>query len=178
MTARVLLKNETIVAKMNYNALSGQMEFIDPAGEILVLKSNAHAVVFPGHFFKQTSKGYLEVLADDLGIELLIHRRYRLGDVKKVGAYGTVSSTTSIDTYSSITTDQGLTSLTLADEKTYTKIHTYFIYAGGKYRVANKQAFNKVFGKQRQGLEEYLKKLPVNFSSEDDLLRLFRFCTE
>ena len=101
-----------------------------------------------------------------------------MGDIKKVGAYGTVSSTTAIDTQSYVATDQGITNLTLANEVTYLKTHTYFIYAGGKYRVANKPAFTKVFGKQRPRLEEYLKTSPVNFSNEDDILRLFRYCTK
>jgi len=178
MNARVLLKNETVVAKMNYNALSGQMEYIDPSGEVLVLKNNAQAIVFPGRFFKQTSKGYLEIIADGIGFELLIHRKYRQGDIKKMGAYGTVSSTTAIDTQSFISTDLGVTSLTLAQEVTYIKTSTYFIYASGKYLLASKATFSKVFGKQKPGLEEYLKKSPVDFSSEDDLLRLFRYCTE
>jgi len=178
MNARVLLKNETVVAKMNYNALSGQMEYIDSSGEVLVLKSNAQAVVFPDHFFKKTPKGYLEILTDDLGIELLVHRKYKSGDIKKMGAYGTVSSTTAIDTYSTISTEQGQTNLALAQEVTYTKTDTYFIYSGGKYLLANKPTFNKVFGKQKPGLEEYLKKSPVNFSNKDDLLRLFHYCIE
>ncbi|MCL2728288.1 MAG: hypothetical protein FWD56_07900, partial [Bacteroidales bacterium] len=63
-TSRVLLKNETIEAKMNYNALTGQMEYIDQSGKILVLKNKVQAIVLQGLFFKQSTKGYLEVIAD------------------------------------------------------------------------------------------------------------------
>ena len=175
--ARVFLKNESTEANMNYNALSGKMEFIDASGEVMALQNNVQAVVIQGHFFKYTHKGYMEILADNSNFELLVHRKFSGGDIKKVGAYGTTSSATSSNTYSHISTDLGLTSLTLAQEQTYTKTNTYYVYSNGKYRLANKSTFTKLFGKLKPDIENYLKNTPVNFSKEEELIDLFIYCT-
>jgi len=177
--ARVFKQNQSVDAKMNYNALSGEMEFIAPTGEILALKDNVQTIVIGNRFFRQTTRGYLELIAGDApNPELLVHLKYRAGDVQKHGAYGTTSSTTAIDTYSSISTDMGITSLTLGQDITYTKTYTYYLYANGKYVLANKAGFTKVFGKKRPGLQDYIKSSSVDFSKEEELIRLLSYCTE
>lgn len=175
--ARVFLQNETLEANMNYNALSGQMEFLTSSGDILELETKVLAVVFPDHYFKKTSIGYLEILADDPNFELLVHQKYLGGDIKKQGAYGSTSSTTAIDNISYINVESRLTSLSLAQEITYNKKNTYYLGSEGKYRIANKSSFSKLFGKLNPDMRQYLKNTPVNFSKEEDLIRLFIFCT-
>jgi len=176
--ARVVLKDRTLMAKMNYNALSGQMEFMDANGQILELSENVLAIVFGERMFQYTSKGYMEVLADDPIHKLLVHTRYSEGDRKKQGAFGTYSSTTAISSYSTIDTDTGVKALTPNEEVTYTKKHNYYLFFSGKYTLANKASFTKNFGKQRPQMEQYLKEFPVNFTNHEDLKRLFLYCTQ
>ncbi|MCL1973346.1 MAG: hypothetical protein FWG54_00840 [Bacteroidetes bacterium] len=176
--ARVLRNNEFVEAQMNYNALSGQMEFIDQSGTILALNDKVSIIIFEECIFKQTPKGYLQILADGSGVELLVHKKYEAGDIKKYGAYGTTSSTTAIDTYSAILVESVQASLTPAQDIVYAQKYTYYIYTGGKYRLASKSTFTKVFGKHKPNLEEYLKTNQINFNNQDDLTRLFTYCTQ
>ncbi|MCL2502519.1 MAG: hypothetical protein FWE30_06360 [Bacteroidales bacterium] len=176
--ARVFRQHESFEVQMNYNALTGEMEFIDPTGTILALGDVVQFIVFGKRIFKQTPKGYLEILADDSGVEFLVHRQYKVGDIKKHGAYGTTSSTTSITSYSAITADPNYFSLSLAQDAIYFKTDTYYIYAARRYRLANRSGFTRVFGRQRPGLKDYLKQEPVNFSNGEDLIRLFTYCSQ
>jgi len=176
--ARVFLKNEATTAKMNYNALTGQMDFINDDGEIVTLSSNAQLILFGKRAFKNTPKGYVEVISDNPGLsELLLHKRYKATGNKRTSAYGMPDETSSLGSFYSVHVNQGI-SLNLNEEVTYTVTDTYYIFAAGKYLLANKAGFTKAFGKQRPGLDKYLKEEPVNFSKQEDLIRLYTFCIQ
>ena len=179
--ARVILSNGAYQAKMNYNALSGEMEFINENGEILSLGNNrdVRAIIFGNRTFVYASKEYMEVLSGGLSdCELLVHRRLQLSDRKKEGAYGTYSGTTSIDSYTSIHSETGYVKVSGKEEVTYKRINYYYLSTSGKYQTANKSGFKKVFGKYKPDFENYLTNHPVNFSKEEDVIRFFAYCIE
>jgi len=179
--ARVILRNESLSVKMNYNALSGEMEYLDETGTPLSLwnKNDVRAIVFSNRIFKYIPKGYVEILSEmSSDVELLVHRMFKEGDRKKIGAFGIATNTSPIASISQVTSDAGVHNLSIAEEVSYYKTHTYYLYASGTYRLANKSGFKKVFGKQRPDMEEYLKSHPVNFTKAEDIIRLFTYCTE
>jgi len=178
--ARAIVNSGTFQVKMNYNALTDEMNFINDQGELLSLdKNEVRAVFFGDRMFRYTPHGYVEVLSNrSLDSDLLVQRKFRQVSSKKQGAYGTYSETTSISSYSSISTDAGQKSLTVLEDVTYRRDNLFFIFDLGKYYVANKSGFKKVFGKQRPDMENYIKNNPVNFTKEQDVIRLFKYCTE
>ena len=179
--ARVILSNGAYQAKMNYNALSGEMEFISDNGETLTLGNirDVRAIIFGNRTFVYAPKGYMEVLSGGLSnCELLAQRRFQIIDRKKEGAYGTYSGTTSIDSYSSVGTDSGYMNLASTQEVTYKRTNDFYLEYSGKYLIANKSGFKKVFRKYKPDLENYLTNHPVNFSKEEDVIRFFAYCIE
>lgn len=176
--ARVILRNETTEAKMNYNALTGQMEFINPNGEVASLLSNVQAVIIGNRFFKSTPKGYAEVMVSSAdGTELLVHRKYKATSTKRTSAYGMPDETSALGSFYSLHVNQGI-AYSLNEEVTYAIANSFYIYVAGKYLSANKSGFTKAFGKQRPALDAYLREQPVDFTNPEDVSRLFVYCTE
>jgi len=163
-------------AKMNYNALSGQMEFMDPDGTTFVLSGKPQVVAFGTRVFKHSPKGYLEVISTDLQADFLIHRQFKVSSRRKRGAYGTSSDIASIDAWQSVDINHSRVALSPDEEVSYTKTYTYYVFSEGKYRLANRSGFAKIFGKQH--IDKYLAEHPVNFNKQDDLIRLFTYCTQ
>ncbi|MDR2586603.1 MAG: hypothetical protein LBC84_10385 [Prevotellaceae bacterium] len=180
--ARIIMTTGSYLAKMNYNALSGEMEFIkEDSGELMMLgnKSDVRAIIIGNRHFKYAPRGYVEVLANGSGdVELVVNRIFVQGDRKKYGAFGTTSSTTSISSFSQISTDNGVQSLSVKEEVTYVKKNFFYLFTSGKYILASKSTFKKVFGKQKPDIDVYLKNNPVNFSKELDVVRLFTYCSD
>jgi hypothetical protein len=179
--ARIILKSGSHFAKMNYNALSGEMEFINDKGEpfLLTNRNDVKAIIIDQRYFTYTPKGYVESLTDrNLDVELVVQRIYQEGERKKIGAFGAASSTTAIGSYSAIETDGGNQLISVTEEVTYKRKSTHYLHFSGKYLIANKSGFKKVFGKQKPNMDNWLKNNPVNFSKEEDLMRLFTYCTE
>ena len=175
--ARIILKNGTTHnAKMNYNALSGQMEFIDLDGDTLVIRNQPKIVAFGPRLFKHVpSLGYAEILStNNHQIELLVHRKFNAGGRKKMGAYGISSELSVVDSFQPNDIERGRTGYSSGEEISYTKKNTFFIYADKKYRRANKATFIKIFGKDQ--LDQYLIEYPVDFNKQEDILRFFAFC--
>ena len=179
--ARVLLKSGSYFVKMNYNALTDEMEYVDENGTLLSLenKKDIQIIILGDRIFKYASKGYLELLSrthDD--VELLVHRTFKGVDRKKIGAFGIASNTVDIASIQLISTDAGLQNLSISEEVTYLKKYYYYLYASGKYLLANKSSFKKVFGKQKPNIDGYLNNNPVDFSKGSDIVRLYIYCTE
>jgi len=184
--ARVVLQGRTLIAKMNYNALTGDMEFMNENGTILALSEHVDAIVLGNRLFKYSPKGYIEVLAYDSNSELLVRTKYAISDRRKRGAYGTLSSTSSIESLSSLdailpispdlTLNTQRIDLVPDEEVTYKKVETFYIFSKGKYLIANKSNFAKEFGKQK--IDNFLKSDTIDFMNREDVKRLFTYCME
>jgi hypothetical protein len=127
--------------------------------------------------FKQTPKGYAELIAGDPNTELLVQRKFKATDRKRTSAYGMPDETSALGSFFSPQVHSG-SAISLNEEVTYTKTETYYICAAGKYVLANKSGFSKVFGKGQPYLEKYLKESPVDFQKQADVMRLFKYCTQ
>ena len=178
--ARVIVSNGTYQVKMNYNALTDEMDFFDDSGTLVTLpKNNVRAIYFGERLFRYSPNGYVELLSGrNLDFDLLIHRKFNMVSSKKQGAYGTTSETTSISSFSQISTESGIKQLSVVEDVTYQKTNIYYLYDGSRYYVANKSGFKKVFGKQKPDLDNWLKNNPVNYTKEKDIIRLFTYCIE
>jgi hypothetical protein len=175
-----LKKGGASKAQMNYNLLTSEMLFIDDKGDTLALSNIADIsqIAFDKRRFIHTSKGFLELLASSpTGAELLTARSIKKADRKKIGAYGMVSGVSSIENVNTLSDNFETRKLDAHEVLLFRRINIFYLSTDGrKYRVANRSAFLKTFSAHKPKIEEYLQQQPVDFTQEEEVIRLFNFC--
>jgi len=164
-------------ALLDYDMLSGKMQFIAPKGDTLELANEAtikYIVINNDTFFYD--KVYMQLVAGNTTAKLSKKEKLRVLDIKKAGGYGGVSSTSAIATVNTMRVNGQATSLTMQQEITFTKETSYYIGdAFNHFLPANKKNIIKLFGKKQNAIEQYLKDNKVEFNKEEDLKALISF---
>jgi hypothetical protein len=177
---RVLMKDKTAYdAKLNYNLLSGEVDFISPSGDTLAIADNVvnnvdRIVIDTSTYFYNS--GYLELIKESKIGSLAKRQKFDM-NAEKIGAYDLPSSTSSIDTYNSYSDRSGYLYALKAREKITLKLKTQYFF-GNEYHLfvpATRKNLDKIFFKKRADIEAYCKDHPVNFNKEEDLKALLAF---
>lgn len=166
-------------AKMNYNFLNKELEFISPGGDTLALVKeqaiNTKNIIIDSITFYYFN-GYLEEMAHNESGRLLKQQFYVLTGTEKIGAFDQPSGSSSIDAYSSYTAQNGRSSRNLVVKENLTLVMATEYFIGDKYNTvlrATKGNMLKLYPKKRTQIESYLGTNHVNFSSGKDLEKLF-----
>ena len=171
-------------ARMNYCYLRGEVMYIDPKGDTLLIADNNrvnYAEMGKFIFHCDPGNGYMEVV-EDCGIVMLTKKhQYKMIGIEKKGAYnnkneqGSVSNTTSYtDPISGVTTALPVNNnVVLRPDLSY-----FFIDINRRSHKADKHSLLKIFSKNRNAVEKYLKTEHINFEKEEDLRRIIRYCSE
>lgn len=165
-------------AKLNYNFLNKELEFISPGGDTLALVKeqaiNIKNIIIDSITFYYFN-GYLEETAHNEYGRLLKQQFYVLAGAEKIGAFDQPSGNSSIEAYSSVRDRTGRSRNLVVKENLILVMATeYFI--GDKYNTvlrATKGNMLKLYPKMRTQIESYLRTNHVNFSSGKDLAKLF-----
>ncbi|ANE51275.1 hypothetical protein [Flavisolibacter tropicus] len=160
---------------LNYNRLTGEMQFIDPKGDTLTLdneKEIEKVVIGPDTFYY--SQGYLQKVVE-FSSTVAKQTYLELSNREKVGAFGTVAQN-AIDTHTTIVTNQGFKSVVAQEILTYREKTIYFIGDRyGHFKLLNKKNVLYLYSKKEKEVSAYLKDNPVNFQKEADVQRLIEF---
>jgi hypothetical protein len=165
-------------AKLNYNFLNKELEFISPGGDTLAIVKeqalNIKNVIIDTITFYYYD-GYLEEIAHNESGKLLKRQFYSIKGSEKIGAYELPSGNSAIDSYSSYTDQNGQSrNLTVRENLILVIATEYFI--GDKYNVvlrANKKNMLDLYPKKKTQIESYLRNNNVNFTNGKDLQKLF-----
>jgi len=166
--------------KMNYNCLTDEMMFIDTKGDTVSLAEPDKIImaVIDKHVFRYNrSQGFMVAIGTDMinDAELMLKRNIQQGDRRKIGAYGTTSSSTgSVE----MVKQMGTVSLSTTEEATFTNKNDFYLFKDGKFRAANRAGFLNTYPKHKKEITEYVKQNPVDFKNVNDLQRLFVFCAQ
>jgi len=172
-----ILNGHIADAKLNYNRILEEVQFIDHRGDTLSLadESTIRLITMNQDSF-YFDDGYLELIQDYSVVKMAIRERIRLADKQKIGAYGQPNTTTSIETtggyldsykrYNVVANEN----LVLQWEKSY-----YLSAKKGHYFMANKKNVLKEFGDHRKELQNFLDKNDLNFRKEEDIRNLCEF---
>ena len=164
-------------ASLDYNLLTNEMQFITPKGDTFAVANEVtikYIVIGSDTFFYD--KTYLQLVAGNATAKLAKKEVLIMGDVRKAGGYGQVSSTSAITTVSSVRLQNRVTNLTENKELIISKETTYYI--GDIYNhflPANKKNIIKMFGKKQPAIEQYFKNNKVALNKEADLKALIDF---
>ncbi len=168
-------------ARLNYNILLGEMQFIDLTGDTLTL-DNESTIKFikigPATFYYDTRHGFMEALTQYPDITLAKKEMIKPASIEKMGAYNQSSSVSSIDSYSSYTGRNGsYNKLEPKGDIVLAKDNTYFL-VDKNYRIrkASKAGLLKIFPRHKQEIASYMEKEAIDFDKESDLIKLTQFC--
>lgn len=167
-------------ARLNYNFLNGELEFISAEGDTLAIAKQQmlnirHAMIDTTVFYYH--EGYLEQIASNTAGKLVMKRQYRVKRREKIGGYDQPTSTSAIESYGSFSND-GQFNFNLKVRENITLVREPEYYFADRYNTfvrANKKNLLRLFSKQHRQIEDYLKNHPVDFKKEQDLKKLVSF---
>ncbi len=168
----------TLATKMNFNRLFCSMQFINPKGDTLeIAKPDDIDSIRFSHstFFYKNS--YFEVIGAAGPVKLIVSRKVSIAFVK-LGAMGLPARNVSTGDYVDYTVSMKLLEIH-ADQDIYVNEKTEYFLSnkGGELMKAGKSNFLDVFYSDKNSIEKYLKSNKINFNKQNDLEKLFQFCT-
>lgn len=182
IAGKIFFRNNTVSdARLNYNYLNGEIEFISPNNDTLAISKKQmldieRVEIDTSTFFY--NDGYLELVAqNDLG-RLLKKEMYVVAKREKIGGYGQPSSTSAIESYGSFQEAYGTRQFNLKVRENITLVLRTNYYFGDQYHLilpANKKNLYKVFRSKKNVINSYLARNNVDFRNPDDIKRLFTF---
>lgn len=168
--------------KINIYLIDQSVRVLGSDGEILLANNNdAISKVNVGNrFFYAGRDGLIEILAFSDEVFFGVIRSTTVTDNAKKGAYGTVSTTTSIESYTyGENGPHGNLYHSIADlPQNYLYRQIPCLYKRGAQIAASKKAFIKCFPQNKAFIEEYLKENPVNFNKLDEVRAFFLLLKE
>jgi hypothetical protein len=168
----------TSTAMLNFYLVSEEMHFIDYKGDTLAIASpqNITSIVLDSTIYYYIKNDYLEVLSHYGSIQLAGKLRMKTRNAK-MGAYGQVNETSSIDAYNSINDRNRIYTLTPNEQvKLSLSITYYFIDHNRNVLKANKQSLLKLYPDKKDSIERYCNEHAINFSDKADIHRLLLHC--
>ena len=164
-------------AKMNYNLLLCQIEFINPKGDTLDLAKTEEidSVRINGSVFFYKD-GCFEIAPGGDSVRLVVLRNASF-EPMKIGAMGIASHSGGIESFTSIIAENGVKELVINEDFSITKKTTYFfMLPNGDMQIASKSFLLKTFPSKKKDIEHYIKSNKVNFNRQPDLVKLLKFC--
>ena len=174
----VIFKNgEQSNGAINISAIDQKIHFIDPKGEVLVITNNDEVsrVFAKGRTFLNSRYGYVE-LYETVG-DIFMGEVRKVGFISedKVGAFGSKSQTTSIQTINSVQTSGGY----MVDfEKQRNSPYTYkkipYVCRKGLFLTVSKKTLQKCFPDKKDIIEKYIQENDPNLSNVEDVRKMFK----
>ncbi len=174
----VIFKNgEQSNGAINISAIDQKIHFIDPKGEILVITNNddVSRVFAKGRTFLNSRYGYVE-LYETIG-DIFMGEVRRVGFISedKVGAFGSKSQTTAIQTVNSVQTSGGY----MVDfEKQKNSPYTYkkipYVCRKGLFLTVSKKSLQKCFPDKKEIIEQYIKEKDPNLGNVEEVREMFK----
>jgi hypothetical protein len=175
LPGQVFMKNgQGSDLKLDYNFLSGEMEFILEKDTMYIakVKDIKYVVVLDTFYY---DNGYIEVISPGT-LRVGLRQYVKIKDILKKGAYGSVNRGSSIDTYSSVFADGNSHDLIPNEDIEVQMMYEYFIsYKAGSFLEFSKKNAIQLFPQKEDDIKAYLKTHKVDFESRNDLLRFTEY---
>ena len=185
-TGKVIFNDfSTTNARLNYNMLTQEMQYVDAQNRILALVNPAEiaSIQIDGREFVYTPRGYAEVLAYAGNKALLLHRRVKVANEKPTGAYGTPSDVSAVERNTTYRfAYDGLSSVTdLGGEQriNLTVSQTIYLISGKTmYTPPSERNFSRLFGGDTRKIQNYVKSNKLDLKKPTDLIEVFNYLAD
>jgi len=170
----VFLRNNTYFkAKLNYNALFGEMQFIGPAGDSISIgdeKMIKMIIINTDTFYY--SEGYLKLVLDQGEVKLANKRFIEFINREQMTGMG--STSVAIETYGKLSSSSSnLKDLIAMEILTLgTKNVLYIGDQFNNFKEATKKNVLDIYAKKGKQVEKYLKENKLKLTDEEDLKKL------
>lgn len=168
----------TTSAKLNYNYLNGEVEFIAPNGDTMAIVKeqmlNLKEMVIDSIKFYYDN-GYLEQVTDYKDGKIVKKQEYRVSKKEKIGGYEQPTSNSAIESYSSFSDMYGTMNRKLIVRENITLVKSIQYFFGDQYNTflpANKKNVLRLYQKDKAHIEKYLSSNNVDFKNLEDLKKL------
>jgi hypothetical protein len=150
-----------IEARLNYNIVLGEMQFINNQRDTLVIANsrNINYITLLNDTF-YVNDGYFELITGNANCMLLVKQYLKLMDVKQEGAYGSSSSTGAVDNYSSISVgnNTGIYKLKAIQDMVFSiRTEYYFGNKSREFLLAREKNAVKLFTEKKDLIKRYIK---------------------
>ena len=167
----------TAAAKLNYNLLVDEMQFIDPKGDTLSL-ADENTVQFicvdKDSFYYD--RGYVRLVAGNKLAKLAEKQMWAVVETQKIGAYNTPTSTSSINSHASYNMNGSTYNLVVNEEVKLKKAaFYYFVDHYNRFVPAGKKNLLMLFPKEQRRIETYLRENKIDFNDKNDLEKIVQF---
>ncbi|MDR1553884.1 MAG: hypothetical protein LBS69_10570 [Prevotellaceae bacterium] len=179
---KVFFKNGTITsAKLNYNTLAEEMQFVDNKENIMTL-SNPQDIDFiiidKKVFYYVSDKSFGELLANNDVSKLCVKRHTELAETKSRGAYGQSNATSAITHINSLNKLKH-NELAIFRDLEFTIKDDFLLARNGKFtKITNAKSFIKIFPQYKDEINRFVDVNKTNFKNEKDLIKLANYCTQ
>lgn len=177
-TSKVLYKDGVVTsARLNYNQISGKMEFINPQNDTLVISNNEEikAFVMGDTTIYCDKAGYFQVVIENPYIKLGSQNTLKLVDRKKDGGMGTSSSTNAIDSYNYVPGNFNFKLALNIDHVFSRETHYYFSDSTVNFVPASKKNLLKIMADKKEAITKYLKTTQIDFNKKEHLEVLLNY---
>jgi hypothetical protein len=167
--------NSAYKAKLNYNFLTDEIHFIDENDKVMAAANvdNIKAVSIANITLIHNVKGFFE-LVENGDFSLLFKWKCKILEVGKPGAYGINNNTSKVEQFDNLPNRVEKLDV-VTNTKVYVEIIPY-LNKNNKFIMANSaKKFTKAF-KHNTEISKFIADNPINFKSEDDLIKLTKFC--
>lgn len=175
----MLVNGVSTTAKLNYNLLSGEIEFIDNEKDTLAIANmqtiKSIIIDTDSFYYDNDRKDLLKLLANYNNTKLFVKEKYQLSNVKSKGAMGTESNSLPPTSSSEHDFKNQPTRLSRNENLTFSIKSAYYISDHNRFLVANKSNALKLFSEHKAALTDYIKENDTDFKSEEDLKKLLQY---
>ncbi|MBA3283713.1 MAG: hypothetical protein H0U27_01455 [Nitrosopumilus sp.] len=161
-------------ARLNYNYLNGEIDFISSNGDTLSLDDEYTIKIIK--IEKDTfyySDGYLKEIESFDTRKLAVKRKLIIVKMQKLGAFDQPSNA-AVDSYGGYS-DKRSVKLVVKEDITLALVSSYYINDRQKFMPVNKKNILKVFYKKEKEISRYINEQNINFKKEDDVIKLFEY---
>ncbi len=164
-------------SKLNFSFVHEEMQFINGADTLAVDREGdiSYIAIETDTFYFQ--KFWIRQIAVSGKTRLGVKRSLVLAKAEKEGAFGQMSSGTSIDAVQKLNTPLAVgKNLTLKEVLSFTTADVYyFADKFGNFTQASKKNLVNMFGNSTPGLEKFLEKSKFNYYNEADMKAVFDY---
>lgn len=183
-TGKITYMNGTYAqARFNYCYLFGEVMYIDPKGDTLLLANNGlinYIDIGKVRYISDQTNGHLEILEDYSNIKLAKREIYKMRGSEKKGAYQNQNEQGSVTNSATFTDITGNVS-TLPANNTILLKPTVFFYAidsNRSFYKISRSSILKIFPRNKKEIEQYIHDQPINFNNEEDIRKIVKFSSQ
>lgn len=182
MPGKVYFRNGRVAnSRLNYNFFYGEIEFIDPKKDTLLLNDKDYMdsiAVGSDIFYYLPKQGHVREIKNYGKIKLAEKQTLAVLDNERESAFNHYSATSAISNYKTFSNQNGSQWMKPTDKVVFKrKSENFFIDRNQRFYVPSKASLLKLFRDNDKQIIEYIKVENIDFSKQSDLIKLLDFCS-